>query len=225
MADWEVARSSGQCSGCEIELAPGDAYYAALFEAEESFERKDYCPKCWEALSAERFCFWKSCVPTPEKKEKKNQLVDNAVLINFFERLDQQEDPMRVRFRFVLALILMRKKLLRYEQTTKKDDTEYWRMRLPSADSVHEVINPKMDDEQIAEVSTQLGVILRGGTPGDSTDAVDQDDAGDAVDQDDAGEGTADDNATDDAETSEQGPETGSEQSAAESVREEQSAQ
>lgn len=182
MEEWDVARSRGQCSQCASELAPGDAFYAVLVEAGGELERRDYCTACWVEPPAGHFCFWKSRIPTPEKKHDKGQLVDDSVLVNFFERLEQQTEPIRVRFRFVLALILMRKKLLRYEQTFERDGVEYWQMRLVSADAVHEVENPRMTDEQITEVSSQLGAILRGGSSGDEGSSSDEPAPGDGAD-------------------------------------------
>jgi hypothetical protein len=176
MADWEIARTTGQCNQCQAELKEGDEYYGVLFEAAEGFERKDFCPGCWEQGSPEGFCFWKSRVPIKETKKEK-LLVDDDVLINFFERLDQQTDPLRVRFRFVLALLLMRKKLLRYEQTITDGENEHWQMRLTKTNALHQVFNPKMDDEQIAAVSSQLGVILRGETGDD--ESLESEEAGD----------------------------------------------
>lgn len=171
MADWDVARSSGCCDRCGCELAEGQEYCAALIEAPEGFERKDFCLDCWAAESVEHFCFWRSRVPVREKKAK--LLVDDGVLINFFERLEDETDPLRVRFRFVLALILMRKKLLRYETTVREDDRELWQMRLAGTDTVHRVENPKMDDEQVTAVSGQLSAILRAGSVEDAADAMD----------------------------------------------------
>ena len=175
MSDWDVARSSGCCDRCGCELAEGQESCAALIEASEGFERKDFCLDCWAAEPVEHFCFWRSRVPVREKKAK--LLVDDGVLVNFFERLEDETDPLRVRFRFVLALILMRKKLLRYEGTVREDDREFWRMRLAGTDTERLVENPQMDDEQVTAVSGQLGVILRAGSVEDAGDAMGTDDA------------------------------------------------
>jgi len=184
MAEWDVARSSGHCNRCDAELTEGQEYYAALLETPEGFERQDFCQACWDEQPAERFCFWKSRMPVREQK-RTSLLVDDAVLINFFERLERETDPVRVRFRFVLALILMRKRLLRYEETVRKGDAEIWQMRLTGTSSVHEVVNPKLSDEEITEVSGQLGVILRGNVAGDPGGGLDLHDS--------AGDGTAGD--------------------------------
>jgi hypothetical protein len=81
-------------------------------------------------------------------------------LVSFFQRLAGENEPARVQFRFVLALILMRKRLLRYEDSGAKDGAEMWRMTLVSDHSIHEVINPRLTDDQIEDVSRQLGTIL-----------------------------------------------------------------
>jgi len=167
--EYDIAKTQGQCSACEKELLPGEEYVATLVEAppdaEEEFERRDHCTSCWqgqgEGGADGAYCVWRSRVPQPQ--EKKKLFVDNDLLINFFQRLEGDDEPGRINFRFVLALILMRKKLLIYDRMTRNDDgTETWAMRLKGADEVHEVLNPQMDEEKIAAVSEQLGQILEG---------------------------------------------------------------
>jgi hypothetical protein len=173
--DYDIAKTQGQCSACEKELLPDEEYVATLVEAapdaEEEFERCDYCTACWQArgegdenAEAEAdgtYCVWQSRLPQPQ--EKKKLFIDDELLINFFQRLEGDDEPGRINFRFVLALILMRKRLLIYDRMTRNDDgTETWAMRLKGADEAHEVLNPQMDEEKITAVSEQLGQILEG---------------------------------------------------------------
>ena len=166
--EYDIAKTTGQCSSCEKVLAGGEDFVATLVEAdadaEEQFRRCDYCCQCWEARGRDEggaFCVWRSRVPQPQ--EKKKLFVDDSLLINFFQRLEGDEKPGRVSLRFVLALVLMRKKLLVYDgTTTRPDGTELWKMRLKGTDETHEVSDPKMDEEKIAEVSRHLGEILEG---------------------------------------------------------------
>jgi hypothetical protein len=146
------------------------------------FVRVDFCEKCWadgqrpETLSAQNgtekltmFSFWKTLVPAAQQKKK--LLVDDSVLVDVFARMEGKTEPQEVRFRFVLALILMRKRLLRYEgvedaapdhpASTHPDAPEVWRMIPRGApDQVVHVINPHLTAEQITEVSGQLSAIL-----------------------------------------------------------------
>lgn len=161
MTDFEVARSQGVCIVTGRTLGEGDAFYAVLFDGPDGFVRQDYSVEAWTEPPENAFCFWKSQVPKKGQK-KKNVIVDNGVLIDFFERLTGEPEPVKVQFRFVLALMLMRKRLLRYEETHDVDGDETWTMTLTTDDSAHEVVNPHLQDDEIDAVSEQLTAILHG---------------------------------------------------------------
>ena len=123
------------------------------------FERNDYCLSCWGNLEPKAFCFWRTRVPQPAEKQK--LLVDDAVLLTLFERLAEAQQRVKVNLRFVLALILMRKRILKYERTDIQDGRELWIMGQVREQTKHEVVNPQLDEAQIQEVSEQLSSILR----------------------------------------------------------------
>lgn len=158
--DWQVEHSTGHCATTGRQLAEGEEYYTVLFEEGESFRRADYSVDGWDGPPEGSYCHFRTRVPIKEKK--KQFLVDNAVLANFFVRLADEEDPSRIRFRFVLALILMRKRIVRYDTSEMRDGQEYWRMTMPSDQSTHEVVNPRLTDDQIEDVSRQISAILHG---------------------------------------------------------------
>ncbi|HEY3242024.1 MAG TPA: hypothetical protein VGM03_01620 [Phycisphaerae bacterium] len=160
MDAYEIARPSGRCHVTGRELAEGEAFYAVLFEEGEGFRRADYSLEAWSGPPAGSFCHFKSRVAV--KTHKRKLLVDDDILINFFERLGAETEPLRVHLRFVLALILLRKRLLKYEDTARgEDDTEVWMMRLKDG-ALQRVVNPRLTDDQVTAVSQQLGVILSG---------------------------------------------------------------
>ena len=158
MADWNVAKTAGVCCVSGRQLEEGEEFYCVLFEADDGFDRRDYAPEHWPGAPEDAFCFWKSKIPP--KQKKKQTFVDDDVLLSFFSRLADEKDSMKENFRFVLALILMRKRILKYEATIREEGEEYWRMRQEKGESVHRVRNPRLNDEQIREVSAQLGQIL-----------------------------------------------------------------
>jgi len=160
MEQWQVDRSSGKCMGTGKELAPGDEYYAALIDTGVSFQRCDYSCEYWEEHQPRVYSFWKTRIPEPS--EKKKMFVDDGILINFFERLADEREQLKVNFRFVLALILMRKRMLKYEDSKVEEGKEIWKMRFVRETEVHDVVNPRLDDEQIEQVSHELSSILHG---------------------------------------------------------------
>ena len=160
MEQWEVARCGGVCAATGRGLEENEEYFAVLFEDAESFRREDYSLDGWEGPPADAYCHFRTRVPVREKK--KRLLVDDDVLLNFFLRLSEEEQESRLHFRFVLALILMRKRILKYEDTTRTDGQEYWHMRQIKEQTVHRVFNPQLNDTQIEAVSRELGAILHG---------------------------------------------------------------
>ena len=156
--EWEIESATGQCAVSGRPFTEGEEFYTVLFEKDESFSRRDYSLENWQGPPDEAFCYFKTRAPVKEQRAKR--FVNNDLLINFFERLADESEPVRVQFRFVLALIMMRKRLLRYERSTLKDDVEVWEMTLVRDQSRHPVVNPQLSDDQIEAVSQELGVIL-----------------------------------------------------------------
>jgi hypothetical protein len=159
--EYEIARGTGKCAATGRELAAGEFYYAALFETPQGIERKDLSVETWTGPPEGCFCYWKTRVPTREKKPS-IIAVDSSLLVDLFCRLEEDSSEMRQKFRFVLALLLMRKRLLRLDKTTHDDGREYWHMRLTGEQSVHQVINPQLSNEEIDRLSGQLAAILSG---------------------------------------------------------------
>ena len=102
--------------------------------------------------------FWQTLMPRPEQKKK--VFVDDTVLCELFERLGTVTEPAKLSFRFVLGLILMRKRLVLYESTRIDHDREIWQVRMKGRDDMLDLLDPKLEAAQIHEVSQQLGEIL-----------------------------------------------------------------
>jgi len=70
-----------------------------------------------------------------------------------------------LQFRFVLGLVLMRKKLLVFEgqeDATEGEQGNYWLLKKRKSDQVLRVFNPQLDDEGVASVTAQISEILDG---------------------------------------------------------------
>ena len=159
MDEWEINRPLGQCCGTERDIKPGENYFAALVETEQGLERRDFCVEYWDTKNPEVFCYWKTRLS--DANRKKRIFVDDQMLMTFFERLAEETEQERLNFRFVLTLILMRKRILKYDSSKIQDGKEIWRLRITGENKIVEVVNPHLDEEQIGQLSTQVGQILQ----------------------------------------------------------------
>jgi len=160
MAEYEISRATGKCATCARPLEVGDVFYTVVVAEGEGFVRHDIGAECWQGPPAGALCHFRTRVPEREKKRK--VLVDDSILVDFFRRLSETDEAGKERFRFVLSLILLRKRLLKYEQTTRDGDREYWHMRLMPDKTQHRVVNPGLEESQIEGLMVELGSILEG---------------------------------------------------------------
>ena len=160
MADWEIKKTLGQCFGTNKPIEAGQEYYAALVKTESGLERRDYSLEYWHEHSPTVFCFWKSRMPLSEQKKK--LFIDDEMLMAFFDRLAEETEPKHIHFRFVLTLILMRKRKLKYDSSVIDDaGNEVWMLRVTGQDRMEKVINPHLSEDQIEQLSGQMGQILQ----------------------------------------------------------------
>jgi hypothetical protein len=159
MADWEIKKTLGQCTGTGREFEIGEEYFASLVEGEEGLERVDFSAEYWNEHQPSVYCFWKTKLPGPE--EKKKIFVSDEMLMVFFDRLADETDPEKINFRFVLTLILMRKRKLKYDSCTIDDGKEVWTLKVTGQDRYEKVVNPHLTEDQIEGLTGQMGQILQ----------------------------------------------------------------
>ncbi|MHC4456366.1 MAG: hypothetical protein ACYS0I_04580 [Planctomycetota bacterium] len=159
MDEWEIDKPLGQCWGTGRKIEYGEEYFAALVETKEGLQRRDFCVDYWQSQQPEIYCYWKTKLPSPG--QKKPRFVDDEMLMSFFERLEKDSEQEKINFRFVLALVLMRKRRLKYDSSRMEGDREIWRLRVTGEKELVEVANPHLDDEQIKQLSSQIGQILQ----------------------------------------------------------------
>lgn len=160
-----VARPNGVCAVSGEPIAPGMTFMAALQDTPQGFVRLDVLPQHWEQLDrSDVMADWRTVMPT--RQERKRVLADDGVLLELFEQLADAEEHSRKAFRYVLGLLLVRKRLLVMEGSTR--DTQgrevlQLRRRGTEVHETFDLLDPGLDDEQLEHVSTQLRQILHDG--------------------------------------------------------------
>ncbi|MCL4220522.1 MAG: hypothetical protein KJZ65_04045 [Phycisphaerales bacterium] len=168
---YSVARPTRRCAATDVEIKPGECFIATLVErpGEEDLERLDFSLDAWEGgarpvAPLRLFGFWKSCLSDAEPNAR--QLLDDDELLDLFEQLAETTDEKRVAFRFVLALVLIRKRLLAYEGGVPavvgsgKPGLLRVRRRRDAAGEVIQVVDPGMDDAAVEAATEQIGRIM-----------------------------------------------------------------
>jgi hypothetical protein len=155
--DFEVQRCTRHCAATGRELAPGETYYSVLTPAGASVERQDFSAEAWTGPPEGALGWWKSQIPAAEAK--KIHFTPNEVLLDLFEQLDGQTD--RADLRYVLALLLIRRRVLRLEDTEQDAaDGEQLVVSCPRRSTEYKIRVTSPDGARAHEIQEMLAQML-----------------------------------------------------------------
>jgi len=137
---------------------------AAVRETEQGgFERLEFSMAAWLAGARPEgvLCWWKTVMP--EANARKRLVLDDEAIEEVFDRLSEDTRPNRVAVRWLLAMILLRKKRLRHQRIEHRDGVEIWlfsRRGEEEGSVPTSVVHPTLDEEAIAALSEELGAVV-----------------------------------------------------------------
>ncbi|MCB1086100.1 MAG: hypothetical protein KDM63_03570 [Verrucomicrobiae bacterium] len=116
--DWKFRSRSHHCCYTGEPFADGEEFYTCIFIDPQSdgYLRRDYAAKNWSLirknLDPPPFSFWKSTYEAPQTEEKTEAIEEHSAEATLRRMIDEN-DSATENARFILALMLERKKTLR----------------------------------------------------------------------------------------------------------------
>lgn len=165
--EWHLSRRSDHCVGCNAALAAGSIYHAYLYEQGDNYDRRDYCTGCEPPADPPAVGFWRARRPAAGHVQSSAIAFDREAVFAFFQRLGDADTSQQRQFRFVLALLLWRKKVLKLVETTPVDGGEVWRFVAPHVSEEYRVDRPDLSDDDATRLSTQVEALLSSGMSAD----------------------------------------------------------
>ena len=116
MTEWDIQPRSHACTACQQPFADKQTYHTLLSMMAAGYERRDLCPVCFPAASREGvLSYWQGeykmpAPPPPEPIQK-----DTAETL--LRKLVESTDPGHAAARYILAVMLERKRILKHRDT------------------------------------------------------------------------------------------------------------
>ncbi len=158
MTDYQIQPNTRLCAVTGQPLQVGEKFYTALVEEGDHFVRKDYSLSAWQGPPPGTFSFWTGRVPPAQENTRPR--FDDDLLEECFHRLEGQTDASRVNFRYVVALLLIRRKRLKLNKTIVEDGAEKMLVQCLGTEEVQQVINPRLTEEEMTEVQDEVFKVL-----------------------------------------------------------------
>jgi hypothetical protein len=153
----EIPRPSRICSATNRELQPGEVFFSVLLEEKDGAKRLDFAAENWKGPPPEFLGWWKTRVPN--NNNKKIQIAPNDILLNLFEQLALQ--PENADMRYVLALLLIRRRQFRYEREEEDEQGQKKLIVYAIKENVtYEIPVAMPDKKRLEEVQEQLSLLI-----------------------------------------------------------------
>lgn len=161
MTDYEIQRCTRHCAATGRELAPGEEFYTVLVVEGVQTRRLDYSAEAWPGPPEGAIGWWKSRVPG--KHARGVGWAPNDVMLQYFE--DLAEQPQEQDKRYVLALLLVRRRVMRHEETETDDlGREVMVLYCPRRETTYRVLSAPPDPVRTRQIQEELAALLTSGT-------------------------------------------------------------
>jgi hypothetical protein len=135
----------------------GEFFYTLLIREGEGFRREDLSEEAWKERNdnIQPFSFWRSKYDPPAPPPAEPLPRDDAE--GLLRRLIQENDPAYANVRYILALMLERKRVIRPLESSDDDMLVYEHL---STGETLVLANPKLSFDRIPEVQREVSALL-----------------------------------------------------------------
>jgi hypothetical protein len=158
MTDYQIQASTRRCALSGREIKPGERFYSVLLDEGDTFVRQDYSLEAWHGPPEKTFSFWQGRLPACGAP--KRPPIDDELLLDCFARLEGEPEPGKQAFRYVLALLLVRRKRLRMEDSTSEGGQGILVLRDGRSRTKYLVIDPGLPDDELELVQDEVFAVL-----------------------------------------------------------------
>ncbi|MGD9724039.1 MAG: hypothetical protein AB7O59_22490 [Pirellulales bacterium] len=157
MIDYEVQRCTRHCAVTGRELEPGEEFYSTLTAEGAALVRRDFAREAWQGPPAGVVGWWKSRMPA--RDARKLHFAPNEVMLDLLESLESRAEHEDMRY--VLALLLVRRRVVRLEETEHDDSgREVSVLYCPRRETTYRVFTAMPSDQRTAEIQEELSRLL-----------------------------------------------------------------
>lgn len=160
MSEWRIHRREVLCGACQRSFGDGEALYSLLYLDPEALRREDRCERCFvDPGAAPGVLFWR----THHAQDGSRRLaVDFDAIEELFLALESRKEPRSMELRYLLALLLLRKKRLKLVGVRRGETGETMCVRRPRRTEEFEVAVFELDGERARALKADLARIFEG---------------------------------------------------------------
>jgi hypothetical protein len=161
MTEWDIQPRAAACTACQELFTDKQTYHTLLSFDAEGYQRRDLCDECLPRASRDNvLSYWQGeyKMPAPPPPEA----IQKETAETLLKKLCESNDPAQTSARYILAVMLERKKLLIHRDTVKSDDGQdllIYEHKVTGES--YTIPDPHLRLDQLAEVQQQVATALQ----------------------------------------------------------------
>jgi len=159
--EYELQRAARECAATGRQFEPGEAFFSVLVTERSELRRYDYAVDAWRGPpdDVDVVGWWRSHMPGGQST--KTTWAPSDVMLDLFDRLRDQDDQRDALF--VLALLLVRRRIMRLESSEETDATggEVLLLRCSRRDAEYRVPVAQPSPDRVEVIQQRLAALLQ----------------------------------------------------------------
>ena len=165
--DWSIQSRSDRCAATGEPFADGQPFYTLLFEEKAAFRREDLSVQAFQAREADApkpAYFWRAKFETPPPKPP--EPLGKQTAEDLLRAYMAEQTPQHANARYILALMLERKRVLKEVETRETDGQLVRIYEHTKTGEVFLIPDPRLHLDQVATVQMEIADLLGAPSPG-----------------------------------------------------------
>lgn len=159
--DWTIQGRSHQCAATGHPFAEGEYFYTLLYYDKGDFRREDLCEEAFKSRNENMvpFSFWRSKYepPIPQHVDAVTKQTAEDLLRKYMDDTSVEHGNAR----YILALMLERKRILKEREVKRADDGALTRIyEHGKTGEIFVIPDPELRLDQVAEIQQQVATLL-----------------------------------------------------------------
>ncbi len=168
LQNWHIRTRTHACAQTGTPFEDGQALFTAIYFDPETggYLRRDVAVEAWEQELSERtpYSYWKTSYQKNAVEEKPD-ITGKESPLSLLQRLVEEDDPRSENARYILAVMLERKRQL---NETAVKDSETGKMRFyedKKTGDIYIIRDPELHLDEIEQVQEEVALLLGFGGP------------------------------------------------------------
>lgn len=167
--NWNIRSRAQACAHSAVPFTDGEDFVTVLIEDVKTGElaRKDFSLTSWKEVEptlTSPFSFWRSEFTVP-KSEARPEIAEKESAEVLLRRLVAEDSITTENTRYILAVMLERKKQLKQKGIQEAEDATFLVYEHPKSGEIYLIRDPELKLDQIEEVQKEVSRLLSGGAP------------------------------------------------------------